>query len=66
MTVANCKLAVTPNRLKAVAWNNRSRLYIYSIDNNLTLQYIYNVSLNSAAFRTDTISFSSDSQLAVL
>lgn len=61
-----CKMAVTPDKSKALVWNNRSTVYIYSISDAFTLLHVYNLSYSVTVNRTGSISFSSDSQLAIV
>jgi hypothetical protein len=63
--VSNCQIAVSPNKQNALIWDKRSNLYIYSLP-SLALVYTYTLSANSPATRTDMISFSSDSRMAIL
>lgn len=66
LSVSLGELALAPDREKAVVWDNCSKLYIYSVANNFSLEYIYNASAGSPTSRTGHVSFSSDSELILL
>jgi hypothetical protein len=67
LSCSYCDILISPNNRIALVWNYDSQLYIYSIGNDsLILNHVYNGSLTNSAAFTEIISFSSDSQLAIL
>ncbi len=63
---SDCSIVRSPNRKKALIWNTYSLVYIYSITTNFTQDFIFSSSLITKRDYTDTINFSSDSQLAII
>lgn len=66
LPVSTCHIALCPDRAKALIWDKYSTLYIYSIHDNFSLLSTYTQPISTAKDKTNSISCSSDSQLAIL
>jgi hypothetical protein len=66
LPVSTCHIALCPDRAKALIWDKYSTLYIYSIHDNFSLLSTYTQATSTAKDKTNSISCSSDSQLAIL
>ena len=65
--IKNYSIAITPDRNKAVLWSqNNSNLYVHTLDTAFTQEYHYNSSLTAKANVPYSISFSADSQIAII
>ena len=65
--IKNYSIAITPDRNKAVLWSqNNSNLYVHTLDTVFTQEYHYNGSLTASANVPYSISFSADSQIAII
>lgn len=64
---SSCDIVISPDYQMALIWSISSRLFVYSIESSfLTLNSIFNDSVTNFRRFTETIPFSSDSQLAAL
>jgi hypothetical protein len=65
--VKNYSIAITPDRQKAVLWSrNNSQIYVHALNTSFTRVYSYSDVVTSTSNAPTNISFSSDSQLALL
>jgi hypothetical protein len=67
LSCSNCKIAISPDRAKALVWDNTSKVFIFDPNENFVNRYNFTQSVNAAAdSRTDSISLSSDGSMAIL